>query len=169
MNQRVIKSLVLILLIGLFCFFAYSLVSHSKHTDVGDKAFNFELPNLDGSTTKLSDYKGKMVVINYYATWCEPCKEEAPEIQAFAKDYGSKYNLVMINRGETKDDVKAFLKKYQSPATYLFDYNANVSKVYNVTGQPETFVINKQGVIKEHYNGPLTEMELYNMVKKYDN
>ena len=169
MNQRIIKSIVMILLIGLFGFFAYSLVSHAKHTDVGDKAYNFDLPNLDGSNTKLSDFRGQMVVLNYYATWCAPCKDEAPEIQAFAKDYGSKYKLVMINRGETKDDVKAFLKKYQSPATYVFDYNAKVSKVYNVTGQPETFVINKQGIIKEHYNGPLTEMELYNMVKKYDN
>lgn len=168
MNKRVTKSLVLILLIGMFAFFAYSLVSKADHTDVGDKAYNFELPNLDGSTSKLSDYKGEIVVLNYFATWCAPCVDEAPELEAFGKDYGDKYNLIMINRGETKDRVKEFLKKYNTPATYLFDYNAKVSKMYNVTAQPETFVIDKQGVIREHYNGPITEMQLYNWIKKYD-
>ncbi len=70
MNNRVIKLLVLILVVGLFGFFGYSMVGKAKHTDVGDQAYNFELPNLDGSNTKLSDYKGQMVVLNYFATWC---------------------------------------------------------------------------------------------------
>jgi cytochrome c biogenesis protein CcmG, thiol:disulfide interchange protein DsbE len=167
-NKRGGKILILALLFGMFAFFAYSLVSHGKHTDVGDKAYNFELPNLDGSTTKLSDFTGKMVVINVFATWCQPCKEEAPELQAFEKDYGDKYNLVMLNKGETKDNVKQFLKKFPSNATYLFDYNAKITKMYNTTGQPETFVIDKKGIIREHYNGPITEMQLYEMVKKHD-
>lgn len=168
MNQRVIKSLVLILLIGMFSFFAYSLVSKAKHTDIGDQAYNFKLPNLDGSTTKLSDFRGQVVVLNYFATWCTPCKDEAPELEAFEKDYGHQYKLIMVNRGETMDRVKTFLKKYNTPAAYVFDYNAKISKLYNVTGQPETFVIDKKGVIREHYNGPVTEMQLYNFVKKYD-
>jgi cytochrome c biogenesis protein CcmG, thiol:disulfide interchange protein DsbE len=168
MNKRVIKPLVVILLIGMFGYFAYGLVNQGKKTDVGDKAYNFSLPNLDGSTTKLSDLKGNMVIINYFATWCEPCKDEAPELEQFAKDYGSKYKLVMLNRGETKERVKTFLKKYNTPAIYLFDYNAKISKIYNVTGQPETFIIDRDGVIREHYNGPLTENHLYSFVKKYD-
>lgn len=168
MNKRIIKPLVLILLIGMFGYAAFSMVHKGKSTDVGDKAYNFSLPNLNGKTTKLSDYKGQMVVINYFATWCDPCKEEAPELAQFAKDYGSKYPLIMIDRGETKDHVRDFLKKNKSTATFLFDYNAKVGKIYNVTGQPETFVIDKQGVIREHYNGPLTEDELLAYVQKYD-
>jgi cytochrome c biogenesis protein CcmG/thiol:disulfide interchange protein DsbE len=169
MNNRVIKLLVLLLLIGMFGFFAYSLVAKAKHTDVGDKAFNFALPNYNGGTTKLSDYKGKVVIINYFATWCEPCKEEAPELEAFQKDYGSKYTLLMINRGETKDDVKRASKNNKAKMNYLFDYNADTAKIYNVTGQPETFVIDKKRIIRQHYNGPITEMQLYNWAKKYDN
>ncbi|MGG1400611.1 TlpA disulfide reductase family protein [Bacillus salipaludis] len=168
MNQRVIKLVVLILLIGMFSFFAYSLVRKAKHTDVGDQAYNFKLPNLAGSNTRLSDFHGQVVVLNYFATWCAPCKEEAPELEAFAKDYGDQYKLIMVNRGETIDRVKRFLKKYNTPATYVFDYNAKISKLYNVTGQPETFVIDKKGVIRQHYNGPVTEMQLYKFVKKYD-
>ena len=168
MNNRVGKLLILILVVGMFGFFAYSMVGKAKHTDVGDKAYNFELPNLDGSNTKLSDYKGQMVVLNYFATWCAPCKEEAPELEAFQKEYGDKYNLLMINRGETIDKVNKVSENNKAGMNYLFDYNAKVSKIFNVTAQPETFVIDKQGVIREHYNGPITEMQLYNWVKKYD-
>jgi peroxiredoxin len=145
------------------------MVTKGKHTDVGDKAYQFELPNLDGSTTKLTDFKGKIVILNYFASWCAPCKEELPELEAFQKDYGDQYNLLMINRGETMDKIKKVTNNNKAGMNYLFDYNAKVSKLYNVTGQPETFVIDKQGVIREHYNGAITEMQLYNWVKKYDN
>lgn len=167
-KKKFIRPLVLVLLIGMFGYFAYSMVHQSKKTDVGDKAYNFSLPNLDGSTTKLSDYKGKTIVINYFATWCEPCKEEAPELAQYAKDYGEKYPLIMIDRGETKDNVKEFLKKNKSTATFLFDYTNTVGKIMNVTGQPETFIIDRDGIIREHYNGPLSEGQIYNYVKKYD-
>ncbi len=169
MNQRVIKILVFVLLIGMFGFFGYSMISKAKHTDVGDKAYSFEMPNYDGGKTKLSDYKGKVVILNYFASWCAPCKDEFPELTAFQKDYGDKYPLLMINRGETIDRIKKATENNKEGMTYLFDYNAKVSKMYNVTGQPETFVIDKQGIIREHYNGPITEMQLYNWVKKYDN
>ncbi len=99
----------------------------------------------------------------------QPCKDEAPELEAFQKDYGDKYNLLMINRGETMDKVKKVSKNNKAGMTYLFDYNAKVSKIFNVTAQPETFVIDKKGIISEHYNGPITEGQLYGWVKKYDN
>lgn len=169
MNNRVIRLVVLILLIGMFGYMAYGLIHQSKKTDVGSVAYNFSLSNLNGSTTKLSDFKGKMIVINYFASWCQPCKDEAPEMAQFAKDYGDKYPLIMIDRGETIPDVKPFLKKYHlAPAAVLFDYDNAVGKVYNTTGQPETFVIDKNGVVREHYNGPLTENQLLDFVKKYD-
>jgi len=168
MNQRIIKLVIMILVVGMFAFFGYSMVSKAKKTDVGDKAYNFQLENLEGKQTKLSDFEGKIIVLNYFATWCAPCVEEAPELEAFEKEYGDKYKLLIIDRGETRDRVKKFVEKNKTTSTYLFDYNAKVSKVYNVTAQPETFVIDKKGIIREHYNGPLTEMELYNMVKKYD-
>ncbi|WP_261380583.1 TlpA disulfide reductase family protein [Neobacillus bataviensis] len=168
MNQRVIKLLVLILIVGMFGFFGYSLVTKGKNTDVGDQAYNFELPKYEGGTAKLSEYKGKVVIINYFASWCEPCKEEFPELAAFQKDYGDKYPFLMVNRGETIDRIKKSTKNNHEGMNYLLDYNAKVSKMYNVTGQPETFVIDKQGIIREHFNGPVTEMQLYNWAKKYD-
>jgi cytochrome c biogenesis protein CcmG/thiol:disulfide interchange protein DsbE len=167
-NNRVIKLLVMILIVGMFSFFGYSLVTKGNHTDVGDKAFAFEMPNLDGTTSKLSDYKGKVVILNYFASWCAPCKEELPELEAFQKNYGDKYHFLMINRGETMDKINKVTENNKAGMNYLFDYNAKVSKMYNVTGQPETFVIDKQGIIREHFNGPVTEMMLYNWGKKYD-
>ncbi|WP_042458265.1 TlpA family protein disulfide reductase [Neobacillus dielmonensis] len=169
MKKPIIKLFVLVLVISMFGFFGYSLVTKGKHTDVGDQAYSFVLPNYNGTTTQLEDFKGKVVILNYFASWCAPCKEEFPELAAFQKDYGIKYPLLMINRGETVDRIKKVSENNKEGMTYLFDYNAKVSKQFNVTGQPETFVIDKQGIIREHYNGPVTEMQLYNWAKKYDN
>jgi cytochrome c biogenesis protein CcmG, thiol:disulfide interchange protein DsbE len=168
MSRRVINLLVLFLLIGMFGFFGYSIASKGDNTDVGDQAYNFELPNLDGTNTLLSDYKGEMVVMNFFATWCAPCVDEAPELELFAKDYGDQYKFLMVNRGETKDRVKKFIEKYPTQALYIFDASDKVSKKYNVTGQPETIIIDRQGVVREHHSGPITSAQLYELVKKHD-
>jgi cytochrome c biogenesis protein CcmG, thiol:disulfide interchange protein DsbE len=168
MNNRSTKILVLIFVIGLFVYFGYSMVNKGETSGLGEKAFNFELEDLDGNMVKLSDYKDQVVVVNYFATWCIPCVDEAPELEAFEKEYGDTYKLLIIDRGEPKDRVKKFVKKYKTTSTYLLDINDKVSKAYNVVAQPETFVINKQGIIKEHYIGPITKEQLYELVAKYE-
>ena len=131
-------------------------------------AFNFELEDLDGNLVKLSDYKGQMVILNFFATWCKPCVDEAPELEAFEQEYGKDYKLLIIDIGETKDRVKKFIDKHETTSTYLFDFKRDVYKQYGLVGQPETFVIDKNGIIREHYKGPLTKQELYDMVKPYE-
>ncbi|WP_318508457.1 TlpA disulfide reductase family protein [Bacillus sp. T3] len=168
MKKPSIKILVLAGVIGLFVYFGISLATKGEHTDVGEAAYNFELEDINGKVTKLSDYKGQMVVVNYFATWCGPCVDEAPELQAFETEYGDKYKLLILDLGETQDRVKKFVKKHKTTSTYLFDFNRKVSKQYNVTGQPETFIIDKQGIIREHYIGPITKDELYDLTTKYE-
>ncbi|OLS41741.1 TlpA disulfide reductase family protein [Bacillus sp. MRMR6] len=168
MSRRVINILVLLVLIGMFGFFGYSLASKGDNIGVGDQAVDFDMSNLDGTNTKFSDFEGEMVIINFFATWCAPCVDEAPELEAFVENYGDDYKLIMINRGETKARVKKIIEKYPTPAIYLFDPDNKVSKQYNVTGQPETIIIDRQGVVREHYNGPVSARQLFEMVKKHD-
>lgn len=168
MNKRSIKILVLIFSVGLFVYFGVSLANKGEYTGVGEAAYNFELEDLDGNMVKLSDHKGQVVVVNYFATWCIPCVDEAPELEAFDQEYGETYKLLIIDRGEPKDRVKKFVKKHKTTSTYLFDYDDKVSKAYNVVAQPETFVIDKEGVIREHYIGPITKEQLYELVAKYE-
>lgn len=171
MSNKIISRIVVLLLTGMLIYLGYGYVNKSRIINVGDKAYNFKLQSLDGGTLQLSDFKGEMIILNFFASWCDPCKKEAPELAQFARDYGKNYHLIMIDKGETKADVKRFLKnkKYNGPQPYVFDYDLKISKIYGVTGQPETFVIDKNGIVREHFNGPLMETELYNLVKKHDN
>ncbi|WP_409270612.1 TlpA family protein disulfide reductase [Neobacillus sp. SCS-31] len=168
-RNRIIRLAILLLAIGMFGYFYNSMANGADIPRQGDPAPNFELENLDGKLESLSDYKGTVVVMNYFATWCVPCVDEAPELEAFSREYGDKYNLLIIDRGETRDRVKKFIEKHDAgSSTYLFDYNSKVSKMYGVLKQPESFVIDKEGVIREYIQGPINKMELYNLVSKYD-
>jgi cytochrome c biogenesis protein CcmG, thiol:disulfide interchange protein DsbE len=167
-KETIIKLIVLAGVMAVFIFFALSLREQSADvTGVGETAYNFELEDIDGKLQKLSDYKGQVVILNYFATWCAPCVEEAPELEAFEKEFGGQYKLLIIDRGETRDRVKKYIEKYKTTSTYLFDYNHKVSKKYNVVAQPETFVIDKDGKIVEHHIGPISKKDLYNLVSKY--
>jgi cytochrome c biogenesis protein CcmG, thiol:disulfide interchange protein DsbE len=167
-KETLVKLIVLAGVMALFIFFALSLRQQSAAvTGVGEVAYDFELEDLDGNMQKLSDYKGQVVILNYFATWCTPCVDEAPELEAFEQEYGKQYKLLIIDRGETRDRVKKYIAKYKTTSTYLFDYNHKISKQYNVVAQPETFVIDQDGIIREHHIGPITKNDLFALVSKY--
>ncbi len=168
MNKKSMKILVLVVMIGLFVYFGVAYANKGEYTGVGEAGFNFELEDLNGDLIKLSDFRGQVVILNYFATWCGPCVDEAPELEAFEKEYGERLKLLIIDRGETKDRVKKFINEYKTTSTYLFDYKQKVSKAYNVIAQPETFVIDKEGIIQDHIKGPVTKADLYNLASKYD-
>lgn len=168
MNRKRMKILILVVIIGVFAYFGIAYANKSEYTGVGEAGYNFELEDLNGDLVRLSDYKGQVVILNYFATWCGPCVDEAPELEAFEKEYGDRFKLLIIDRGEPKDRVKKFIDEYKTTSTYLFDFNQKVSKEYNVIAQPETFVIDKEGIIKEHIKGPVTKEELFNLASKYE-
>lgn len=166
-KETVIKLIVLAGVMAVFIFFALSLRQSADFIGVGEAAYDFELEDLNGNKQKLSDYQGQVVILNYFATWCKPCVDEAPELEAFEKEYGNQFKLLIIDRGETRDRVKKYVEKYKTTSTYLFDYNQKISKKYNVVAQPETFVIDKDGTLKEHHIGPISKIDLFNLVSKY--
>jgi len=168
MNKKVLRLIVFAIVIGMFVFLGLGLKENTSAVGVGDPAFDFELEDLDGNLHKLSDYQGQVVVLNYFTSWCEPCIEEVDILQAFEDNYNDRAKLLIIDRGETKKNVKEFIDKYQTTSTYLFDYNLKVSKKYNVIAQPETFVIDKNGIIREHIIGPVMLQQLSELVEKYN-
>lgn len=128
--------------------------------EVGDQAYNFELEDLDGTIHKLSDYEGKFVVVNFFATWCDPCIEEAPELEKYQQSYASEAPLLIIDRGEPKKRVQDFKVKVNSTSTFLLDRDDKISKTFNVVGQPETLIIDPNGIIREKIIGPTTAEDL---------
>ena len=109
---------------------------------------DFELPDLDGRLHKLSDYRGQVVVLNFWATWCPPCRAEMPSMQRGweqVKDEGIVF--LGVNVGEDADTVFLFLADYPVDFPLLFDAQAKVIEAYPVTGLPTTYIIDPAGRI----------------------
>ena len=167
MHKKITRIVSILLIIGAFTYFAMNLSKGVTSTGLGEKALDFQLEDLDGKMRSLTDFQGEVVVINFFATWCGPCVDEAPELEAFEQQYGDDVTLLIIDLGETRERVRKFIEKHNTTSIYLFDYQMDIKDQYGVTGQPETFVIDKEGVIREHYKGPLTKDELYGLVNSY--
>ncbi|MGJ7920366.1 TlpA family protein disulfide reductase [Neobacillus sp. LXY-4] len=133
--------------------------------EMGDHAPDFMLKDVNGQNYRLSDFKGKVVVINYFTTWCEPCLDEAPELEAFGQDYSDAI-LLILAKGESSNRIKKYIEETGSKLTYLLDTKEETARAYNVVGQPETMIIDEKGVIRERFSGPTTKKKLIEMIEK---
>ena len=117
---------------------------------VGKLAPDFELDTLDGQTVVLSQLRGRPVVVNFWATWCGPCRHEMPFLQQVYEDWPGEELVVMtINVAESSSKVSQFMQSYELSFPVLLDSDGNVTQSYNVTGIPTTFFIDKFGFIEE--------------------
>lgn len=118
------------------------------------KAPDFTLKDIGGNTVKLSDYKGKVVFLDFWASWCPPCRNSIPAIIALHKEFESNKDVVIlgINVGERLDTVQEFMQKENMTYTILLGDNA-VSRNYRVNGIPAFFIIDKEGNIVKNYSG----------------
>jgi peroxiredoxin len=124
--------------------------------DEGDLAPDFLLETLDGREARLSDYRGKPVVLNFWATWCRPCRQEMPQLIA-AQDRYEAGGLVVIglNLQEGKSLIEPFADDYGIDFPVLIDRDGEVGDRYRLLGLPTTFFIDADGVIQSIYRGPL--------------
>lgn len=111
---------------------------------------DFNLPNSEGQSVKLSDLRGKVVVLNFWATWCPPCREEMPSMQTLWESFkGDDFELLAVNVGEDEDMVFAFRHELSKTLKFpiLLDEKSQVARTYPIRGLPTTYVLDKQGRI----------------------
>jgi peroxiredoxin len=122
----------------------------------GIPAPNFTFPGLDGKNTSLSDYKGKVVLVNIWATWCPPCVEEMPSMQKLYNEFnGKNFEILAVSIDAAGvDAVAPFMKKYKLSFPALMDPKGTIKSKYGVTGVPESFIIDKQGILVGKIIGP---------------
>ncbi|MBM4122963.1 MAG: TlpA family protein disulfide reductase [Nitrospira sp.] len=124
---------------------------------VGKVAPDFELPGLDEQSVRLSDFRGKVVFLNFWATWCKPCREEMPSMEVLYKNFerdGLVVLAVSIDRVTTKKDIPPFVKSMSLTFPVLVDSWGQTDKRYKLMGVPETYIIDQQGVLREKVIGP---------------
>lgn len=144
-----------------------TLSSGDDIPDVGKKAPEFSLIGQDEKVHRLSDYKGKAVVVNFWGTFCPPCREEMPAIQRQYEKWKDKGLVVLgLNLNESAVTVQSFVRDTQVTFPILFDKDLVTAKKYNVTAYPTTFFIAPDGTIKAKFVGGMTESYIQNQIQE---
>jgi cytochrome c biogenesis protein CcmG, thiol:disulfide interchange protein DsbE len=125
---------------------------------VGETAPDFQLQTFDGKKVRLHDLRGKPLFLNFWASWCENCKDEAPDLNRAYEKFHSNVQFVGVDlaAGDQKEQALQFIQDYHVPYTILADQNGDVGDSYQVNELPTTYFIDKQGKIVSIYTGQLT-------------
>ena len=118
---------------------------------------HFELEDLAGNPLRLQDLRGKIVVLNFWATWCGPCVQEMPVFQQYQDQYPDELVVVGVDMQEDPRRVTDFLQNFDIRYPIVIDGPGDVGRLYNVLGLPTTFFIDQEGVARIHHIGSINE------------
>ncbi len=133
----------------------------------GNQAPDFTLTTLDGEELKLSDYRGKKVILNFWATWCPPCKAEMPHMQSFYEENHEEVEVIAVNltnmdKGE--EAINTFVEDYELTFAIPLDEAGDIGMQYQAFTIPTSYAINKDGIIQKKIIGPMDEAMMKSIV-----
>lgn len=138
----------------------------SKNSSLSNKANNFILYDLNGNEITLNNYLGKKVFVNFWASWCEPCKAEMPAIEKIYQEYKDKDLVILaINIGENKKTVERFITDNKYNFQVLLDPKGKIAEEYNVSAIPVSYFINENGDIVNRRVGSMKFEEMKNYIQ----
>ncbi len=128
---------------------------------IGALAPDFTLPGLDGTPVRLSDLRGKTVLINFWATWCGPCRKEFPELVKLVQQQGDRGLVVLaVDVSESRDDVARFAQEFGATFPIVLDSDSSVVQSYRLIGLPTSLFVDRDGILRAQQLGPLSEASL---------
>lgn len=133
---------------------------------VGELAPPLSTQTLDGGLVSLEDYRGRVVVLNFWATWCAPCRIEMPEMQRYQVERGEQIAVLGVNMQEPPAAIRAFVQRYGLTFPILLDEQGAISATYRVVGLPSTAILDRNGVVREWVVGPMTRDVLARYVER---
>lgn len=135
---------------------------------VGTAAADFSLVDLEGKVHRLSDYRGKVVLLNFWATWCKPCTTEMPAMQAtYDRLREQGFIVLAVNELEDEAKVREHIRAYSHTFPVLLDSNNRVANMYGVFGLPVSVFVDPQGIVQEYVKGGLlTEQRIADVVSR---
>jgi peroxiredoxin len=157
-TQWIVVTLVVLLLGGGAAVATYAMRDELFPVTVGSRAPSFTALTMEPAreTKTLDDYRGDVVLLNIWATWCGPCRIEMPEIQALHSDFaplGLRVVAVSIDVEEAREAITGFARDYGLTFEILHDPMGDIQRIYQTTGVPETFIIGRDGVIRKKVIG----------------
>ncbi|MBX5444813.1 TlpA disulfide reductase family protein [Sphaerobacter sp.] len=159
---------VVVLLITGFLVYTFGFAGNSNGVvETGKKAPNFELPGLNGETIRLSDYRGQVVLVNFWATWCKPCQVEMPEFQAIYEKYRNDgFTILGVNQAEPPELVRPYVEKGGYSWTFALDEKGKISERYGVYGIPQSYLIDRDGKVVYMWLGIATQDSVESQLAK---
>lgn len=139
----------------------------------GEVPPDFELTTLDGDTVKLSDYRGKKVILNFWATWCPPCRAEMPHIQSYFEEQAAEENVEILAVNLTTEDrgldkIRNFVKEYELTFPIPMDKEGNIGVLYQAVTIPTSYMIDTEGKVQNKIVGPMDETMIEEMIANMD-
>ncbi len=124
---------------------------------LGQSAPDFTFPDLDGKEVSLSDFRGKVVFVNIWATWCPPCREEMPSMQKLYERFkGQDFEILAVSiDADGREAVAPFMQQMNLTFPALLDPDEKIRRLYAITGVPESFIIDRNGILVERVIGAL--------------
>ena len=134
---------------------------------LGGPAPDFNLPTADGGTVRLADLKGKPVLINFWATWCQPCREEMPAMQELYEQYRDRGLMILaVDMEEDLRPVRRWIDQGGYTFTFLLDSEGEQVKRYNINASPTSYFVGRDGVIRDLKLGALSRTEMQTKIEK---
>lgn len=165
-RRLAIRSIILIVLGAAVAYTLYANFSKDKieKVQIGQKAPDFELVDMDGNKHRLSEYEGQGVFLNFWGTWCKPCEKEMPYMNNQYKVYKDQgIQILAVNVGESNLAVRKFNDRYDLDFPIVIDKDGQVQAAYGIDPLPITFMIDKEGTVLKSHTGQLTEA----MIQEY--
>ena len=149
-GKNIIACITLVFFTGIFS----SCVHHTGGTaSIGQPAPSFKLPDLNGDEISLEELRGKIVLLDFWASWCAPCRMTMPVVEGLSREYENDMVLLAVNMGEAKDSVENYVYNEGISARILLDEKRTVSAVYGIRAIPMNVIIDRSGVVRHVYTG----------------
>ena len=159
-----VRSLIAVLaVLAVVALLVFGLASKgSSRIAVGERVPDMPLPRLEGGGSEsVADHRGEWVLVNFWASWCLPCRDEAPELEEFQQRHGAAdFTVLGIDTQDLSDDGRAFARKYELSYPQLHDGDGKLADEYGTTGVPENFLVDPKGRVRWLTPGPVTEQDL---------
>ncbi|MFB5661562.1 TlpA family protein disulfide reductase [Alteribacillus sp. HJP-4] len=173
MNSKWRTTVILGLAVAAVAYVFFTNVTVPKvGSDVGDAAPDFQASSYQGEKLSLSSFEEDVVILNMWASWCEPCTEEIPALIDIHENYQSEgLTLVTLNMNSyerTREDGENFVKELDMTRTpALIDEDGSIAEVYNIQALPTTYIIDRNGIIVEKISGEVSFAQLDQIIQEY--
>jgi peroxiredoxin len=166
-SESNLAAIAVLLLAGAIALFAWAWSNERGDADsgenvrVGHEAPGFSLPDLEGNQTSLSDHQGDVVLINFWATWCPPCRVEMPDMEAVYREHQDEgFEILGIDQREPQELVEEFVSERGFSWVFLLDEDFDVSREYSATSIPRSILVDRDGTVAHIWSGTLTRSQL---------